>query len=529
MRQAKNVAEEASRTKSQFLANMSHELRTPLNSVIGFASILLKNKDGNLSATELNFLERIQVNGKHLLSLINEILDLSKIEAQRVELRVAPTALDTLVRETIAQQEGLVRDRPVQLLADIPPVVTLIPADAEKLRQVIINLIGNALKFTERGSVTVRVVTNPQNHKPVRIDVVDTGIGIPKEKLGLIFEAFQQADVSTARKYGGTGLGLTISQALCELMGFHIAVTSEVGHGSTFSVVLSKKIPAPTAPSADEPPARLMQRRVPVAEPSELQGKVVLVIDDEADSRILLAQMLEEFGCRVIAASSGAEGLRLAREQSPQLITVDLLMPEMDGAAVICAIKADPQLRRIPLVVVSLVADEHRGSILGAVDILEKPISREELLAALERYRLPAGARVLVVDDQSDAREIIRAHLSEKGFQIQTAENGRAALASLEAFPADLVLLDLMMPEMDGMAFLETIRCDPRHQKLPVLIITAKCLSLVEKGRLRKQAIEFVKKTELAESHFKHLLLRVLQQAGDPPKSGFNANPSASG
>ena len=241
MRRARDEAEEASRTKSQFLANMSHELRTPLNSVIGFAGILLKNKSGNLHPTELNFLDRIQANGKHLLVLINEILDLSKIEARRVELQLAPVALDILVRETIAQQEGLVRERPVQLLADLPAMVAFIQTDGEKLRQVIINLIGNALKFTERGSVTVRVVTNPVDHQPVRIEVADTGIGIPKEKLGVIFEAFQQADASTARKYGGTGLGLTISQALCQLMGFHIEVTSEVGRGSTFSIILSGK------------------------------------------------------------------------------------------------------------------------------------------------------------------------------------------------------------------------------------------------------------------------------------------------
>src|SRR5882757_1484910 len=198
MRVARDEAEEASRTKSQFLANMSHELRTPLNSVIGFAGILLKNKAGNLRPPDLNFLDRIQANGKNLLVLINEVLDLSKIEARKVELQMAPVALDVLVRETIAQQEGLVRDRPVKLVAKIPHSITPIQADADKLRQVIINLIGNALKFTERGSVTVQVVADPVNHRPLRIEVADTGIGIPTEKLGVIFQAFQQADATTA-------------------------------------------------------------------------------------------------------------------------------------------------------------------------------------------------------------------------------------------------------------------------------------------------------------------------------------------
>ena len=263
MRQAKEAAEEASRTKSQFLASMSHELRTPLNSVIGFANILLKNKAGTLGSAELNFLDRIQANGKHLLTLINEILDLSKIEARKVELHTGPVALDLLVRETVAQQESLVRDKPVRLVAEVPAQVAPIVSDAEKLRQVLINLIGNALKFTEQGSVTVRVVTDPADHRPICLEVIDTGIGIPQEKLGVIFEAFQQAEAGTARKYGGTGLGLTISQALCQLMGYRIEVSSEPGRGSTFSVRL-----APNAPRA----ALRAPAPEPVAEPAPVAG-----------------------------------------------------------------------------------------------------------------------------------------------------------------------------------------------------------------------------------------------------------------
>ena len=516
---AKEVAEEANRTKSRFLANMSHELRTPLNSVIGFAGILLKNKGGNLSPTELNFLERIQANGKHLLVLINEILDLSKIEARKVELQIAPVALEVLVRETIAQQEGLVRDRPVELLADIPQLVAPIQADAEKLRQVIINLIGNALKFTERGSVTVRVVTSPDDSKPVRIDVVDTGIGIPREKLGLIFEAFQQADAGVARKYGGTGLGLTISQALCQLMGFHIEVASEVGHGSTFSVVLCRK-EAWTGGAGPAPPEVKATAAVaaPARPPSDLHGKLLLVIDDESDSRILLTNLLEEFGCQVIAANSGEQGLRMAREFRPQIITVDLLMPQMDGAAVIRALKADPELRDLPLVVVSIVAEERRGSILGSVDILEKPVAREALLAALARFRLPAKPKILVVDDEADARDIIRSHLADRPVQLEMAENGREALVCLDKNPQDLVVLDLIMPVLDGIAFLDLIRSDPRFQQLPVLVVTAKVLTPLEKEQLRRQKLEFVKKAELSEEGFKLLLQRILQQAGSSRK-----------
>lgn len=510
MRQARDAAEEANRTKSQFLANMSHELRTPLNSVIGFAGILLKNKGGNLNPAELNFLDRIQANGKHLLSLINEILDLSKIEARRVELQISPVALGPLVRETIAQQEGLVRDRPVQLLADVPEMVAPLSADPEKLRQIIINLIGNALKFTEHGSVTVQVVADPKTHQPLRINVTDTGIGIPREKLGVIFEAFQQADASTARKYGGTGLGLTISQALCQLMGFRIAVTSEIGKGSTFSVILGEQAPQAVLPEPGATPVAALAGR---AARSDLQGKLVLVIDDESDSRLLLTNLLEELGCQVIAANSGEQGLRMAREFRPQLITVDLLMPQMDGAAVIRALKADEELRHIPLVVVSIVAAEHRGSILGAVDILEKPVVRGELLAVLQRNLVVAKPKILIVDDELDSRQILTSLLGDLPSEIHAVTNGLEALLALEKFPADLVLLDLVMPVMDGVSFLDALRKDPHHQQLPVIIITSKELSIAEQEQLKKQALDVVSKTEISEEKFKRLIQRLFAQS----------------
>jgi two-component system sensor histidine kinase/response regulator len=518
MRQAKEAAEEASRIKSQFLASMSHELRTPLNSVIGFANILLKNKAGNLGPAELNFLDRIQANGKHLLGLINEILDLSKIEARKVELQIAPVALDVLVRETIAQQEGLVRDRPVKLLAEVPATVAPIQTDADKLKQVIINLIGNALKFTEYGSVTVRVVTDPADQQPLRIEVIDTGIGIPPEKLKVIFEAFQQADASTARKYGGTGLGLTISQALCQLMGYRIAVTSTVGVGSTFSVEL-KPAGSAKAGAAVVPSDGLASAPLPV----DLKDKLVLVIDDESDSRTLLTHLLEEFGCQVIAANSGEQGLRMAREFRPQIITVDLLMPNLNGWQVVQAIKAEPQLRDIPVVVVSVVASENRGRILGAVDVLQKPVTREELIAVLHRAPHPRKPRVLVVDDEADARRILTSYLEEESAEVYTANNGREALIALENFTPDLILLDLMMPVMDGVGFLSVIRADPRSRHLRVAVITAKELTPEEVEQLQKETLRVLNKAEVFEGDFKRLLEEMLHDMRNnpaPPTTG---------
>ncbi len=514
---AKDAAEEANRTKSQFLANMSHELRTPLNSIIGFSNILLKNREARLAALELSFLGRILANGKHLLDLINQILDLSKIEARKIELAVTSVDLGELVKQTIEQQEGLVRDRPVQLRAELPEPLAPLRSDADKLKQVLINLIGNALKFTEQGSVTVRVIADPQTRQAVRLDVVDTGVGIPTDKLGVIFQAFQQADASTARKFGGTGLGLTISQALCHLMGYRIEATSEVGKGSTFGIVLN---PQPGA-VAGPPPARPIQPPGGVDSPSGdsnatvVKGKRVLVIDDEADSRLLLRHMLQEFGCEVIEATSGEEGLRLAHQVRPDLITVDLMMPRMTGAEVIGAIKANPDLQHIPVVVVSIVSGEHRGNILGAVDLVQKPIVREELLAVLRRNLRPHQYRVLVVDDEADAQVVMRSLLEPEQYQVATAGSAREAWEALRGLPCDLVLLDLMMPETDGLTFLRQLRADPGYRRLPVVVVTAKDLTRQELDELKGGASGVLQKSATLEQELKDVLDRIF---GNPTR-----------
>jgi PAS domain S-box-containing protein len=519
---AKEAAEQANRTKSQFLANMSHELRTPLNSVIGFANIMLKNKAGNLRPEELTFLERIQANGKHLLGLINEILDLSKIEARKIELALGAVALDELVRETVAQQEGYFKEKAVKLVAEVPASVALVHTDPQRLKQVIINLIGNALKFTERGSVTVRVVTDPRGDEPLRIEVADTGIGIPQDRLGVIFEAFQQADASTSRKYGGTGLGLTISQALCQLMGYRIEVASEIGRGSTFSVILkagrgagepsaTPPTPAPrTSPGAAREPAP--------GRPVELRGKRVLIIDDEDDSRMLLRHAIEEAGCEVLCASSGEEGLRRAHEARPHLISVDLLMPGLSGWEVVRAIKSDPVLRGIPVVVVSVIASENKGRVFGAVDVLQKPITREDLHAVLQRNLGAGRPKILVVDDEADARQVLISYLEDA--EVRTATNGREALARLAESAPDLILLDLIMPIMDGLAFLDTIRLDPRWQNIPVAVISAKDLSASEKERLEQQTLAVVSKADVFTGDLKRLLEQLLQKAENQAASG---------
>jgi len=515
---SKEAAEQANRAKSEFLANMSHELRTPLNSVIGFANVLLKNKAGNLRPEDINFLERIQVNGKHLLGLINQILDLSKIEAGRTELDLSPISLVALARETVAQLEGQYRDKNVKLITELPDSIARIETDENKLKQVIINLIGNAFKFTERGTVTVRVVAEMETGRPLRIDVEDTGVGIPKDRQEAVFEAFQQADASTTRTYGGTGLGLTISRALCQLLGYRLALRSEAGKGTTFSIWLvpesegeavavqsGHSVAVSMAASAPGTPMS------PEEQLDALKDKLILVIDDESDARILLLDLLEGYGCRVIAASSGEQGLRMAREFRPDLITVDLIMPEMDGWQLVKELKNDSQLKEIPIVVVSIVVKEQAGKILGAVDVVEKPLIRENLLAALSRNLAGGRANILVVDDDPDTRRIVTTCLAEEGMHTETAANGREALEVLERFLPDLVFLDLVMPEMDGITFLDHIRSDSRHCHLPVVIITAKDLAPHEIRRLTSETRGLIGKTSNLKENLKETLQRILR------------------
>jgi signal transduction histidine kinase/CheY-like chemotaxis protein len=483
LQSAIEVAEEASRVKSQFLANMSHELRSPLNSVIGFANVLMSNREGNLSSPQLRYLSRVKANGEHLLNLINEILDLSKLEVGRMEVHLESVDLRQLVRDTVGQLKGHVADRPVRLTAVLPRKAIPLETDDTKLRQVLINLLSNALKFTEEGQVTVRLRVDPETNEPRSLSVTDSGIGIPEDRLEKIFEAFEQGDAGTAKRFGGTGLGLSISRALCELMGYRLVVESELGVGSTFSVRF-------TAEDHDWRQTPVDEEQVDSAELEVLrdtrdvesvgplfEGRIALIIDDDLDSRMLLSSVVTEMGFQSVTAASGDEGLQLAASRPPDIILLDLNMPSMNGWEVLATLKNDPDLDAIPVVVVALEAAQERETLLGAVDVLAKPLTAERLQPVVEKACARPPRLTLVVEDNEDDLQMLGDLLRDLGLRFKVAVNGPEAMALMASQLPDLLLLDLNLPGMDGITLLQTIRSNPRYHGLPVIIVTARDFS----------------------------------------------------
>jgi PAS domain S-box-containing protein len=494
LNRAKEEAELASHAKSDFLASMSHELRTPLNSVIGFAKVLAADKSAPLSEKQANYLERISANGEHLLELINEVLDLAKIEAGRVVINYEAADISEIIGDVVAQFEPQVSNKPTALTTEIPENVQPLTADVRLLRQILFNLIGNAVKFTPEGSVVVRLHVD-KDGRPRTIEVEDSGIGIPKDKLEAVFESFEQLDSSTARAFQGTGLGLSICRSLCSALNYRLSVESEMGEGSTFRVeltepLLEEKIKAATKDSQAIPLAIVREIESAERHGVSFHDKLVLVIDDDPDSRLILSQCLHELGCQVLTATSARQGVRLARERTPDLITLDLLMPEMTGWQILGHFTEDPALRDIPVIVVSAVAREQSRAVVGATEILEKPVDPARLKRSLERNLL-----LMVVDDNPDDRELIYNFFTRGGSKVSQATGGAEALALLETMTPDLAIIDLLMPEMDGAELISAIRTRPHLREMPILIVTAKDLEPGELERLSRASAAVIAKS----------------------------------
>ncbi len=508
---AKNAAEASSRTKSQFLANMSHELRTPMNAILGYSEMLQEEAEEEGLDSFTPDLQKIQGAGKHLLALINDILDLSKIEAGKMELYLEDFSVPEMLADVTAMVQTLVEKKSNTLLLGCAPEVRAMHGDLTKIRQSLFNLLSNAAKFTENGTISLRVRRDAEFYV---FDVQDTGIGMTAEQMAGLFEAFSQADASTTRKYGGTGLGLAITRRFCRMMGGDTLVQSELGAGSIFSMRLPVQVTPASA--AVEPAAH---EALPVS--VSLSGDMVLVIDDDPAAQDLMRRFLTREGFRPETASSGEEGLRLARELRPSAITLDVMMPGMDGWTVLQRLKSDPDTQDIPVVMLTMVDDKNIGFALGAADYLTKPVNRPRLAAILSRYRCAdqeAGCRVLLVEDDITTREMMRTLLDREGWQVEEAANGRLALERLQTAAPDLILLDLMMPEMDGFEFAHRLRERPEWQRIPVVVLTARDITDRDRQRLNGDVEKIIEKG--AWDHA--ALLHELRRLADAAKSGGN-------
>ena len=465
---SKEAAETANTAKSTFLANMSHELRTPLSAVIGYSEMLEEEIEELGETSMLTDLGKIKSNAKHLLSLINDVLDLSKIEANKMDLYVETLALRPFTEDVAATVGSLIARKGNTLDLDVDPDAGSMQTDVVKLRQCLFNLLSNAAKFTEQGRITLSVRRERTDAGDwISFAVRDTGIGMTPEQLERLFQRFSQADETTTRQFGGTGLGLALSRAFAQLLGGDIAVESAPGRGTCFTLRL------PALPADAEA----------VADPAAPQPSrdLVLVIDDEAAQRELMRRFLERRGYAVQTAASGRAGLNLAMALKPRVILLDVMMPEMDGWSVLGALKANPETAAIPVVMVSFVADPGMSQALGAAEALAKPVDWSRLEQVVAQFR--TGEAALVVDDDPDMRRRLRTVLERNGWTVQEAGNGAEALALVDP-PPKLILLDLTMPVMDGFAFLHELRERPGCADITVVVLSARDISGAERAQL---------------------------------------------
>ena len=485
---------DANRAKSAFLANMSHELRTPLNAIIGYSELLEEVADELKIEEEIGpDINKIHSSGKHLLAIINDILDLSKIEAGKMEFFSQNCELESLANEVSHTLQPVIDKNSNTLKINLEKELGSISVDITRLRQVLFNLLSNACKFTEKGEITFTIARKTIRELDwVNFTISDTGIGMDTGQVEKLFKSFSQVHSDNIQKYGGTGLGLAITKRICEMMGGDIFVESKPSEGSTFSVHLPAVMPVPetatiTLPSIPKPAKDSAESA------SESQENIILVIDDDPMIHNQMKRTFEKEGYKIVCVSDGEEGLTLARKLHPTLITLDVLMPGMDGWTVLTKLKADPEVANIPVFVISMVDEENKGYTLGASEYITKPIDRTRLHILMKKYRWDSGS-ALVVEDDPGTRKLLCSMLEEYGLNVQEAGNGKIALERVQDKVPGVIFLDLMMPEMDGFEFIEELKKNPEHRPIPIVVVTSKDLTQADRLRLNGGVAKLIEK-----------------------------------
>lgn len=505
---ARDAALDASRSKSLFLANMSHELRTPLNAIIGYSEIMMEEAVETGEKDGLDDLEKIHYSGRHLLTLINDILDLTKIEAGKMDLYEEWFDVGAMLKGIVDTIQPLYMKNNNKIEVNCPDDIGDLYADLTKIRQALFNLLSNAGKFSPGGKVVLSVRREVENGQElINFSVKDDGIGMSQEQQDRLFEAFSQADPSTTRKFGGTGLGLVISQHFCNMMGGDIQIVSAQGQGSTFTISLPVK-KGPELSRDDDRVAQIAWQAAAVAESKRFAESqittdeerrenvsTVLVIDDDPSVRRIMSHFLSQKGFNVQVAASGEEGLSAAKKKRPGVITLDVMMPGRDGWSILKDLKQDPGLCDVPVILITMVENRGLGFSLGAEDYLSKPIDKQRLFAVVSRcVRHKSHGPLLIVEDEAQMRESMQDILQADGWEVDAAASAEAAFSSIGNTPPALILLDMVMPTMDGFEFLEQLRHNPRWRNIPVIVVSGKDLSEDELQRLNLLSASIVNK-----------------------------------